>query len=240
VLITILAICLVVKVHQANRKKIAVAWLRELGASVTYDYEVEQISNVPLTLRAASSACYSQLPVTERAGVDRNNRDVGFIGVTPTTAKGICDRLRIDYLTRVVQVDLASVKVPPTDLSPLLNLPNLEELYSCDVADIAPLAHLTRLRAVGLSSSSLTDLSPLANLAALEFLDLSGTQVSDLSQLANLTDLRFLFLSGTPVSDLSPLAGLSNLELLDLSETRVTDEEIRTLRKALPNCEIDR
>ena len=38
----------------------------------------------------------------------------------------------------------------------------------------------------------------------------------------------------------APLHSLTNLTYLNVGGTRVTDTEVDKLRKALPNCEIDR
>ncbi len=42
------------------------------------------------------------------------------------------------------------------------------------------------------------------------------------------------------LSDLSPLAELKNLQYLDLYDTTVSEEQVRELGLALPNCEIRR
>jgi hypothetical protein len=49
-----------------------------------------------------------------------------------------------------------------------------------------------------------------------------------------------LYLSDTQVTDtgLEHLKGLTNLERLELNRTQVTDEGVRKLQEALPNCEI--
>src|SRR6202042_1487034 len=53
-----------------------------------------------------------------------------------------------------------------------------------------------------------TDLAPLAGLSFLERLDVSSTSVSDLTPLAGLFSLVALDVSSTRVTDLSPLIGL--------------------------------
>ncbi|MDA9859241.1 hypothetical protein N9D23_14065, partial [Rubripirellula sp.] len=71
-------------------------------------------------------------------------------------------------------------------------------------------------------------------------LHLDDTQVNDLTPLAQHKYLAELRLARTEVSDLSPLAGLTRLQSLDLNGTKVTDEQIKQLRLALPNCVISR
>ena len=60
----------------------------------------------------------------------------------------------------------------------------------------------------------------LASIASLQGLDLSSTQTTD--------------------AGLEHLKGLTNLEFVLLYKTNVTDEGVKKLQKALPNCEIYR
>ena len=72
----------------------------------------------------------------------------------------------------------------------------------------------------------------------------SRSRIEETSWWEELTDkwfgerVRFVSLKDTQVNDLSPLAELKNLEWLFLYNTQVSDEHVRELRQALPNCEI--
>ena len=111
------------------------------------------------------------------------------------------------------------------DLTPLAGLTALETLWlsSTAVIDLTPLAGLTALETLGLDSTAVSDLTPLAGLTALETLWLDSTAVSDLTPLAGLTALERLWLNSTAVIDLTPLAGLTALETLRLGSTAVID-----------------
>jgi hypothetical protein len=63
-----------------------------------------------------------------------------------------------------------------------------------------------------------------------------------LKELAGVRGLRTLYLDRTQVTDagLKELSGLKGLKNLYLSKTRVTKAGVKELRKALPNCEIER
>jgi len=89
-----------------------------------------------------------------------------------------------------------------------------------------------------ITHSDLKDISPLNELPKLDELILTSTQVSDLSPLVGAKQLRILNLTLTQVSDLSPLVGLKNLEVVILYDAPVTDEQVETLKKALPTCMI--
>ncbi|MGL6073408.1 MAG: NACHT domain-containing protein [Fimbriiglobus sp.] len=107
-----------------------------------------------------------------------------------------------------------------------------------DITDLAPLARLTMLQTLGLSSTQVTDagLEHLATLTALQILGLNRTQVTDagLEQLVQLTALYALSLNSTRITDagLEHLATLTALQILDLDSTQVTDiglEHLATL-----------
>ncbi|MCH8292976.1 leucine-rich repeat domain-containing protein [Candidatus Poribacteria bacterium] len=109
------------------------------------------------------------------------------------------------------------------------------------VSDVSPLASLTHLTSLKLTSLDLrntqvSDVSPLASLTNLTSLDLSSTQVSDVSPLASLTNLTSLNLTNTQVSDVSPLASLTKLTSLYLPKTRVSG--IDKFKAAVPKCRV--
>ncbi len=88
--------------------------------------------------------------------------------------------------------------------------------------DLSPLAQLSNLENLTLYlGSKPTDLSALANLKQLKTLRIHGEGVVDLSPLATLSELRKLNLTRTSVANLTPLAGLRNLKSLNLTETKV-------------------
>ena len=68
---------------------------------------------------------------------------------------------------------------------------------------------------------------------------LDHTPVSDISPVARCTNLRLLLLDDTQVTDLTPLANLKNLTELHIQGTPVSEEQVKLLQKALPNCKIE-
>ena len=97
-----------------------------------------------------------------------------------------------------------------SDLTPLVGLTGLEELYlfGNDVTDISLLARLTDLKRLDLSRNDLSDISPIAGLTNLKWLHLHNNKISDISALAGLTNLTWLDVAKNEISDLSPLDGL--------------------------------
>ena len=109
-----------------------------------------------------------------------------------------------------------------SDLSALAGLTNLEDLYLYldGVSDLNGLSGMSQLKSLVLTGNmEIADLSPLAGLTKLQSLEvpLGGENVGvDLSPLAGLADLRTLR-TGSNVTDLSPLSGLTGLRELDLT-----------------------
>ena len=109
-----------------------------------------------------------------------------------------------------------------SDLSALAGLINLEDLYLYldGVSDLNGLSGMSGLKSLVLTGNmEIADLSPLAGLTKLQSLEvpLGGENVGvDLSPLAGLADLRTLR-TGSNVTDLSPLSGLTGLRELDLT-----------------------
>jgi hypothetical protein len=73
------------------------------------------------------------------------------------------------------------------------------------------------------NNSNITDLSPLAGLSNLTELDLSSNNINDLTPLAGLTNLTSLWLDYNNITDITPLVGLTNLTELDLYKNNITD-----------------
>ncbi len=125
-------------------------------------------------------------------------------------------------------------------LEPLSELRSVRfiNLHPSEVTDLTPLSEITTLECIGLNYSEATDLAPLANLKELREIELVHSAVTDIAPLAELPNLERVYLPYTQVNDLTPLHGLKKLTFLDLRGTLASEQQIRALKKALPNCEI--
>lgn len=114
---------------------------------------------------------------------------------------------------------------PTTDLSPLLDLPNLRVfiLLETPMENFSVLSSLNKLTSLGVGVANIRDLSFLANLENLEELRLINNEIRDLSPLANLRNLRILSLKENYIRDLSVLANLEKLEELTLDGNEIRD-----------------
>lgn len=127
------------------------------------------------------------------------------------------------------------------------NVCGTEQLTDDRLARIGTqLPALPKLRSLYVSCGNVTDagIEHLPRLEGIENLALDGTQLTDrgLIRLGTFDGLRHLNLGQTEITDdgLAHLYGLKNLERLDLSGTEVTASGCESLRRALPNCRIER
>jgi Leucine-rich repeat (LRR) protein len=140
-------------------------------------------------------------------------------------------------LTNLRTLDLEYTGV--TELGPLADVTNLEQLRlnGTEVEDLGPLAGMQKLRVLLLSGTKVTDLEPLRGLKNMKVLDLNSLEeVWDLDPLGGMTQMQHLILMYTSVTDLSPLHKMTKLAWLESYPSEVRHEEIKKLRKLLPNC----
>lgn len=151
-------------------------------------------------------------------------------------------------LTNLESVDLRSCKgVHGSGLAYLAALPRLRDLYlsntSIDDHALEHVAQMAQLESLDLSWTNVagSGLIHLTALAHLRRLDLACCKVTGgLQHLTALTSLRVLDLVNVRVSEseLQHLSGLTGLRELRIGGVyrHVTDEEVKKLQEALPNC----
>ena len=90
--------------------------------------------------------------------------------------------------------------------------------YSSTVADLTPLAGLSRLRVLAAPYASVADVTPLRGLRGLTRLDLAGDPIASLEPLSGLTALTYLNVTGATWHSLEPLRRLIALQQLFLEQ----------------------
>lgn len=124
-----------------------------------------------------------------------------------------------------VRTDIRELDISYTGTSDLSQLGSMEYLQKLDLSgnSITNIyvfnysGSRQTLTELNLSDNALEDITPLSCLKALETLDLSDNSVDSVKTLMSMTGLKKLDLSGNPL----------------------TDEQIESLREALPDCEIE-
>lgn len=242
ILMTVAAAWLGFTMKRLRDQERAVARIEDLGGGVTYDYQVDKTSKIPLGEPPGPQWLRDVLG---------HQWNVCVIEVFLAKENG---------------------RVTDQDLAVLQSLPDLRRLYlngNHGVTDdgLAYLAELSKLQTLGLSGCTIRG-AGLEHLKKLPIVDLriSGTKVTDdqlhwLESMSNLEkfvaertpitsqgmihfhglkELRELNLNRTLVDDagLAYLDGLTKLVHLYLSDTKVTDEGVAKLKAALPNLKM--
>jgi len=118
-------------------------------------------------------------------------------------------------------LSLDSLYLPPVISNKVSSLNGLEfcknlvylEMGLQNIADISPIAPLTKLVVLNLTQNRLiADITALANLTNLEWLDLDSNLIEDISSLTNLTKLKYLNLQLNPVKSINALENMHDLE----------------------------
>jgi hypothetical protein len=191
------------RVKSARDQQVAVAALRQFGATITYDTGNQQIGQTSLPRGAILGVRAPNNP--QLTWLERLFGEDFFSKVTEVTFPTLGQ-----YFRRSPSAPLLTLPPPVGDrqLAHVAKLPYLEVLVvsSDQVTDAAleHLADLANLRDLHLVNTSITDegLARLLPRANLEELDLSGTKVTDnvLVQLQDVRTLRVLVCRNTAVT----------------------------------------
>ena len=209
VVLTVFCIWFGTVVRNADRQRRAVRWIREIGGSALYTYELGKLTRFPR-------------PKTE-----------------PAAPPWLRELIGVDFFERIERVHLIGEPARDFSPLALFRHVKKLTLDGSEISDLRPLSNLTRVETLSLTETLITDLAPLRRLKRLTELNLTSTHVSDVTPLARLHNLRSLNLRFTDVADVQPLTRLTNLQQLDLTHTLVREEDYQTLRSALPHCQID-
>ena len=206
------------KVHRSLQEDVAVFALKEMGAIVRYDYQLDEEGKF--------------LPDVDPPGWPWLRAVIG----NSYFAHVVDVDLSLTYLMPPY--------LDPGDLDELTKA-RMERLFEFGDEEMSHFVKLTEIKTLRLGDTRVTGagLAHLRGLFQLKTLWLEGTRVEDSSliHVAQLPNLEHLYLSRTRVSDdgLEHLARLVNLKELHLKNTLVTEKGIFALRKVLPECTVN-
>lgn len=128
-------------------------------------------------------------------------------------------------LYKVNDCDSHFLSAPLTNLEPLARLSNLEVLVltSCYIINISPLRVLVNLKELNIKSNSIEDINPLKNLINLKKINIGYNEIKDISSLQGLVNLLKLNLNGNKIENTIYLTKLINLCELELVGTGITN-----------------
>ncbi|HWQ98848.1 MAG TPA: leucine-rich repeat domain-containing protein [Clostridia bacterium] len=155
--------------------------------------------------------------------------DVSILSTVPTLTTLDISETNVSDLSPFCNSRLRSLRfldTPISEYSPLLEMPQLEELALDRLNDkgVSICSQLTQLvKLTMIETPGLTDLAPLSGLTNLSFLDLSKDGVQSISGIAQFTNLDYLCLTGNPVNDFTPLVSAPRLRALNISGMELGD-----------------
>ncbi len=203
VVVTVACVFLASKVRQAERQREAVAWVKETGGEVCYDFEFDDARD-----SIGHSTIFGRfIPRAEAPGPKWLRETIGldYFATVVFVVLGDVEVCDISSITSLQAVSFLSVDFGGTDLTPLAKMANLEWLMLSgrSINDLSPMGTLTKLKGLSLCCPSARDLSPLANLTELQDLDLRGTPATDVE----VAELQYLCIGnymqhyGVPIID---------------------------------------
>jgi hypothetical protein len=83
-----------------------------------------------------------------------------------------------------------------------------------------------------------TDLSEIEKLTNLNTINICSDKIKDLSSLSKVSHLRGIVYNADSIGDIRYLKEFTNLSYLDIRNTKISDEDLDSLRNALPKCYI--
>ena len=118
----------------------------------------------------------------------------------------------IEYFTNLYQIWIQDSYI--SDISPLANLPHLEEIhiYHAPCLDTIPdLSSCTHLRFLLLSDCNIKDVTPVASIGSLMYLHLSDNNITSVAPLKDLDNLLEFDISRNPITDWETISGNEKL-----------------------------
>ena len=111
--------------------------------------------------------------------------------------------------------------------------------YSCNLKTLDNITSFTQLTELYISENDITDIASLEYLTNLNTLIISYNKLTDIEPLTKCRNLSVLDLSGNnSIKNLTSLTASKSLSILNLTDTNSSKEDIDTLKKSLPQCNI--
>lgn len=147
------------------------------GEQTEADLTDDTIDNSPYVFDILSAVKLKEYGLLD---IDMSYYDLGNIEGKLSLPFMHLDNLNgIEYCQYVTSLDLSDNQL--TDITPLIHLENMEEIYLTNnsITNINVLSDLPRLKAIDLSYNQVIDIGPLHQLEALEYVNLMGNDIPD-------------------------------------------------------------
>jgi Leucine-rich repeat (LRR) protein len=153
--------------------------------------------------------------------------------------KGTPDKIQAQQIANLEKLTITE-NTSVNDLTPVQHLSRLKELQfsGTTVSRLEPLSGMKSLTALRCQKSPVVDLTPINRLSNLKELDFSNSQVEDLTPIQDMIHLETLKFSGTPVKNLKYIQKLVYLKVLEFYNTRVSSLDVIELFRNLESLKI--
>ncbi len=157
-------------------------------------------------------------------GLDQAWKDI-FLG--QLNLKGTPDKIQFQRIANLGTLSITENN-SVNDLTPVQHLSRLKELQfsGTSISRLDPIAGMKTLQAIRCQKSPVVDLTPVNKLSNLKELDFSNTQVEDLLPIQDMIHLETLKFSGTPVKNLKYIQKLVYLKVLEFYNTRISSLDV--------------
>jgi len=153
--------------------------------------------------------------------------------------KGVPNKIQFQKIANL-EILTITENTQINDLTPVQHLSRLKELQfsGTTVSKLDPLSKIVKLQALRCQKSPIVDLTPVNGLPKLKELDFSNTQVEELEPIQNMIQLEILKFSGTPVKNLKYIQKLVYLKTLEFYNTRVSNLDVLENMRNLESLKI--
>lgn len=230
------------QITAANSKSILAQFFSSVGLK-TLNVSGNEIGNVYALINENSAQ--SVFPVLESLTISNNKlytlAGIGVLTQLHTLQAGNNNINDIDPVLK-----LRNLKVLSLEYNPLVNIEGIEQLTlleylnvgSCNLrTGLTSLSVLQNLTDLNISGNHISNLAPVYEIKSLKRLNLTDNNIKSLKGIEKLQNLEELFLTQNQVTDFLPLASIKNLKTVYTDV--MSAEQMKKLRKALPDCRIN-
>lgn len=135
----------------------------------------------------------------------------------------------LSFYPKLENINIELHQLVLNDLSPIVNFPNLKNLYlhcTCNVEDIDCLAELRQLENIALYDTNIKNIDIFSALTNLKQISIDGGQIEDLTPLSGFKSLTGINFRNNLIKDISSLESNDNLQFLLLDSNRLTDVSV--------------
>jgi uncharacterized repeat protein (TIGR02543 family) len=212
-----------VRAHAAWQKEgfIFTGWYTEAHGGWAWDFSNDTMPAGEVTLYARYEAIKGT-PLNQLFP-DPEVADLVGIMLNKPRADAIASQAELDTITVIDQYSDSESPIKSVQGFEYLRNLVILSLPGNEIADIRPLAGLTKLTELNLRFNYIVDVSPLTDMTQLTTLNLYNNEITDLMPLLSLSNVQKLNMSYNQIVDIRPLASMRQLQQLRIENNMIND-----------------